>query len=281
MGAIPFTKMHGLGNDFVVLDGRARKLRLGPAAARAIADRRTGVGCDQLLVVEPANNGAADAFMRIYNPDGGESGACGNGARCVAHLLMAETGKKVAHIETLAGVLAAEAAAGGLVSVDMGPVRFGWRDVPLAREGDTLNLDYANGPLRDPVALNVGNPHLVFFVADVDAVPLAEIGPKIERDPLFPERVNVEAAEIVNDGEIRLRVWERGAGLTRACGSGACAALVAAHRRGLAKRKAKVVLDGGALTIEWRRDNHVIMTGPVAKSFTGVLDDALLAGAAR
>jgi len=281
MGAIPFTKMHGLGNDFVVVDGRQGKLAIGPVAARAIADRRTGVGCDQLLVVEPANNGAADAFMRIYNPDGGESGACGNGARCVAHLLMAETGKPEAKIETLAGVLAAEAAAGGLVSVDMGPVRFGWRDVPLAREGDTLNLDYAKGPLKDPVAVNVGNPHVVFFVADADAVPLAELGPIIEHDPLFPERVNVEAAQVVNDGEIRLRVWERGAGLTRACGSGACAALVAAHRRGLTKRSAKVVLDGGALTIEWRRDNHVVMTGPVATSFTGVLDDHLLAGGAR
>ncbi len=281
MGAIPFTKMHGLGNDFVVVDARTRALGVGAAQARAIADRRTGVGCDQLLVIEAAKNGAADAFMRIYNADGGESGACGNGARCVASMLMAESGKREAKIETLAGVLAARAAADGEVAVDMGPAKFGWRDIPLARDADTLNLDYAKGPLKGPVAVNVGNPHVVFFVADADAVPLAEVGPKIEHDPLFPERINVEVSQLIDDGEIRLRVWERGAGITRACGSGACAALVAANRRGLAKRKAKVVLDGGALTIEWRRDGNVVMTGPVATSFTGVLDDALLTGGGR
>jgi len=279
MGGLPFTKMHGLGNDFVVLDARARAVAVGAAEARVIADRRIGVGCDQLLVVEKPKNGAADAFMRIFNADGGESGACGNGARCVAWLLMAETGNAEASIETLAGVLAARAADGGMVEVDMGPAKFGWRDVPLAREADTLHLDFARGPLKDPVALNVGNPHVVFFVADANAVPLAELGPKIEHDPLFPERTNVEVAEIVGPGEIRLRVWERGAGITRACGSGACAALVAANRRGLANRRARVVLDGGPLTIEWRRDGRVLMTGPVATSFTGVLDDALLAEA--
>ncbi len=281
MGGLPFTKMHGLGNDFVVLDGRARALGVGPAEARAIADRHIGVGCDQLLVVEKPRNGAADAFMRIFNADGGESGACGNGARCVARLLMAETGKDVASIETLAGVLAARAADGGMIEVDMGPAKFGWRDVPLAREADTLHLDFARGPLKDPVALNVGNPHVVFFVDDAEAVPLADLGPGIERDPLFPERTNVEAAQIVGPGEIRLRVWERGAGVTRACGSGACAALVAANRRRLTKRRAKVVLDGGALAIEWRRDDRVIMTGPVATSFTGVIDEGLLKGARR
>ena len=279
MGGLPFTKMHGLGNDFVVIDGRARALRVGPGEACAIADRRTGVGCDQLLVIEKPKNGAADAFMRIFNADGGESGACGNGARCVARLLMAETGKTEARIETLAGVLAARTAAGGMVEVDMGPAKFGWQDVPLAREADTLHLDFAKGPLKDPVALSVGNPHVVFFVDDAESVPLAELGPEIERDPLFPERTNVEAAEVVGPGEIRLRVWERGAGITRACGSGACAALVAAHRRGLTKRRAKVVLDGGPLTIEWRRDGRVLMTGPVATSFTGVIDETLLAGA--
>jgi diaminopimelate epimerase len=279
MGGLPFTKMHGLGNDFVVLDARARPLGVGPPEARAIADRRTGVGCDQLLVIEKPKNGAADAFMRIFNADGGESGACGNGARCVARLLMAETGKAEARIETLAGVLAARAGDGGMVEVDMGPAKFDWRDVPLAREADTLHLDFAKGPLKDPVALSVGNPHVVFFVDDAEEVPLAELGPEIERDPLFPERTNVEAAEIVGPGEIRLRVWERGAGITRACGSGACAALVAAYRRGLAKRRAKVVLDGGSLTIEWRRDDRVLMTGPVATSFTGVIDEELLKGA--
>ena len=281
MGSLAFIKMHGLGNDFVVFDARSGPLGIDAAKARAIADRRTGVGCDQLLLIEPARNGAADAFMRIFNPDGGESGACGNGARCVASLLMAETGKRESRIETRVSVLEARAAKNGAVAVDMGPVNLDWKQIPLSRAMDTLKLDFALGPLRHPVAVNVGNPHAVFFVVDADAVPLAELGPKIEHDPLFPERVNVEAATVRPDGTIRLRVWERGAGLTRACGSGACAALVAASLRKLAGRKATVELDGGELLIEWRADNHVVMTGPVATVFSGAIDESLFRGGRR
>jgi len=277
MSERPFTKMHGLGNDFVIVDARADAFDLGPARARAVADRRRGVGCDQILVVEPARNGGADAFMRIVNADGGEAEACGNGTRCVAHLMMAETGRAEAAIETRAGVLRAWSADGGGVAVDMGPVATGWRDIPLAEETDTLHLPLSAGPLADGVAVNVGNPHAVFFVADAEAVDLAGIGPGLETHALFPERANIEAAEIGADGTIRLRVWERGAGITQACGSGACAALVAASRRGLVGRSAVVRLDGGDLAIEWLDDDHVVMTGPVSASFTGALDAAALA----
>ncbi len=276
MSVLPFTKMHGLGNDFVVVDARGRPFDLDQDQTRAIADRRLGVGCDQLLVVEPAKNGKADVFMRILNADGGEAEACGNGMRCVAHLVMAETGRAEANIETKAGLLTAMTTGDGNIAVDMGPVALDWRDIPLAQEADTLHLGLKAGPLRDPVAVNVGNPHAVFFVDDVEGVPLEEIGPGIETDALFPERTNVGAAQILDDGNIRLRVWERGAGVTRACGSGACAALVAAHRRELTGRSAEVHLDGGRLAIEWRDDNHVVMTGPVATSFTGVIDPSIL-----
>ena len=280
MSEFPFTKMHGLGNDFVVIDARQGGIALGEERARAIADRRLGVGCDQLLVIEPAKNGQrdikADVFMRILNADGGEAEACGNGTRCVAQLVMAETGKQEVHIETRAGLLTAMNVGNGSIAVDMGPVATGWQDIPLTGEADTLHLGLEAGVLSDPVAVNVGNPHAVFFVDDVDAVPLEELGPGLETDALFPERANIGAAQILDGGNIRLRVWERGVGVTRACGSGACAALAAAHRRELTGRGAEVILDGGALAIQWRDDNHVVMTGPVATSFTGVLDATLL-----
>jgi diaminopimelate epimerase len=216
--------------------------------------------------------------MRIRNADGGEVAACGNASRCVASLLMAE--KKTEHviIETAAGLLDAEARGDGSVSVDMGRVSFDWRDIPLSKPADTLHLDVSAGPLRDGVAVNVGNPHAVYFVADAAAVPLEAVGPIIENHTMFPERTNVEVAEVLGPERIRLRVWERGVGVTRACGSGACATLVAAARRGLTGRNAEVVLDGGRLSIEWLKDDHVLMTGPVATSFTGTLDAALLAG---
>jgi diaminopimelate epimerase len=277
MTAIPFIKMHGLGNDFVVIDARRDRLVLGAAAARAIADRRAGIGCDQVLVVEPPRNGAADAFLRILNADGGEAEACGNGTRCVARLVMDERRTEAAVVETVAGLLRAEAGPAGQVSVDMGEVRFGWRDIPLAGPVDTLRLPLAVGPLREPAAANVGNPHAVFFVDDAEAVPLAELGPRIEHHPLFPERANVEVAQVLAPDRIRLRVWERGAGVTRACGSGACAAVAAAHRRGLAARTADVILDGGLLRVAWRDDGHATMSGPVAVSFTGAVEDSLWA----
>ena len=233
-----------------------------------------GVGCDQVIVIETAKNGHADAFMRILNADGGEVAACGNATRCVAALLMRETGRDAARIETLAGVLQAHGLAGGTVAVDMGEAKFGWRDIPLAREQDTLHLKLSAGPLSDPCAVSMGNPHAVFFVPDAEAVDLATLGPKLEHDPIFPERANIGAAQIVARDRIRLRVWERGAGLTLACGTGACAALVAASRRGLTDRAAEIILDGGSLRVEWRADGHVIMSGPVAVAFTGTVEVA-------
>lgn len=274
---IPFTKMHGLGNDFVVLDLRGGASAPDADAARAIADRRRGVGCDQLILIEPATAPGAAARLRFLNADGSESGACGNGTRCVAAALMRETGVDTLELETLSGRLHAQAAEGGLVTVDMGPAQLDWRDVPLAREADTLHLDIALGPLYDPVAVGMGNPHCVFFVDDAEDIELAALGPQIEHHPLFPERTNVEVATVMDRGRIRLRVWERGAGITLACGTGACAAVVAAVRRGLTGRRAELLMDGGTLVAEWRDDNRVLLTGPVAVSFTGMLDEGVAA----
>ena len=271
MTGLPFTKMHGLGNDFVVFDARRAPLALDGARVRAIADRRTGVGCDQVIVVEPPRNGGTDAYLRFWNQDGGEVAACGNGTRCAARLLLDETEQTSMILETDAGWLTAEEAGRGQVRVDMGPARLDWRDIPLARATDTLHVAVGAGPLGDAVAVNMGNPHAVFFVDDVDAVPLEALGPGLETDPLFPEHANIGVAQRLADDCLRLRVWERGAGLTQACGTGACAAAVAGARRGLTGRSVTVVLDGGELGILWREDGHVEMTGPTAASFTGVL----------
>ena len=278
MGKIPFLKMHGLGNDFVVLDGRGTVIAVDSAGACALADRRTGIGCDQVILLEPPCHPAAQVTMRIRNPDGGEAEACGNATRCVAALLHRETGDTRMRIETLAGLLEAEVLPDGRVAVDMGPARMGWREIPLARAMPTDRVELALGPLTAPVCTNIGNPHATFFVADVDAVDLAALGPILEHDPLFTQRANIGVAAVGEHGDIRLRVWERGAGITRACGSGACAALVAANRRGLVGRRAFVELDGGTLDIAWREDGHVIMTGPTALSFEGAFDARLLAG---
>jgi diaminopimelate epimerase len=277
MGKIPFLKMHGLGNDFVVLDGRRAPLAVDAAAARALADRRTGIGCDQVILVEPPRHPGAQVLMRIHNPDGGEAEACGNATRCVADLLRRETGNPRVRIETIAGLLEAEALPDGRIAVDMGPARTSWREIPLGRAMDTERVELGLGPLAGPVCTNIGNPHATFFVDDAEAIDLAALGPVLEHDPLFPQRANIGVAAVRDHKNIRLRVWERGAGITRACGSGACAALVAAHRRGLAGRRAAVVLDGGVLDIAWREDGHVVMTGPVALSFEGAFDSGLLA----
>lgn len=270
--ARPFLKMHGLGNDFVVIDARERPLKLSETQARLIADRRLGVGCDQLLILEkPKNPKLADVFMRILNPDASEAGACGNGTRCVADLLMREGGRDHLVIETIAGLLDAERASGNRVTVDMGPARLDWREVPLKEACDTLHIPLTLGPLSDPVGTNMGNPHATFFVADAEKIDLASLGPVLERHAMFPERANIGIVQVLSPEKLRFRVWERGAGITMACGSGACAALVAASRRGLTGRKANVVLDGGELEIEWAKDGHVMMTGPVAISFTGTL----------
>jgi diaminopimelate epimerase len=264
--------MHGLGNDFVVLDERSAPLRLTPARAAALADRWRGVGCDQIISLEPAGDGA-DVFMRIRNPDGSEAGACGNATRCVAALIAAETGRRRVTVRTIAGDLPSEVHPDGSVTVDMGAPRLDWRAVPLAEAMDTLHLPLAEGPVESPAACSMGNPHATFFVPDLDAIPVAALGPLLERHPLFPERANIGFAQVLAPDRLRLVVWERGAGMTLACGSGACAALVNAHRRGLAGRRATVALPGGELGIEWRAsDGHVLMTGPVATAFVGQLD---------
>jgi diaminopimelate epimerase len=260
----PFIKMHGCGNDFVVFDERAIPLGFTRARAAALADRRTGIGCDQFITIErppPGTNAAA--FMRIRNPDGGEAGACGNATRCVAALLAAETGQPIQVIRTEAGDLPAMVLAPDRVTVDMGAPRLDWRDIPLARPMDTLHLDLPG----DPAAASMGNPHATFFVDDVESYPVATIGPKLEHDPIFPERANIGFAQVLAPDRIRLRVWER-----TACGSGACATLVNAHRRGLTGRRATLLLDGGVLLMEWRDDGHVLMTGPVATAYTGSVE---------
>ena len=267
----PFIKMHGCGNDFVVMDERVQSLGLSPSRAAAIADRRRGVGCDQFIVLEPARGGA-DVFMRIRNPDGSEAGACGNATRCVVDLLASETGRSTYTIETIAGLLPSHALARGRVQVDMGEARMGWADVPLAGPADTLHLALEENGVSDPAACSMGNPHATFFVDDLDAIDVAALGPRLEHAAIFPERANIGFAQILAADRIRLRVWERGAGLTLACGSGACAAAVNAARRGLAGRQVRILADGGALDLEWRADGHVLMTGPVVTSFRGTVD---------
>ncbi len=276
MRGTAFVKMHGLGNDFVVLDARPQALVVDDKAARAIADRHRGIGCDQLLILEPPRAAGADVFMRIRNADGSEVGACGNGTRCIGALVMRETGKARVVIETAAGLLEARAAGSRGVSVDLGQARLEWSDIPLARACDTLHVPLSLGPLVDPVCTSMGNPHATFFVADAEGIDLAALGPRLERDPIFPERANIGVAQMLSRTRLRVRVWERGAGITVACGTGAAAALVAAARRGLAERKAEVIVDGGPLEIEWRDDGHVTLTGPVAVSFSGAIDPSLL-----
>lgn len=273
---LPFLKMHGLGNDFVVLDARAHAFVLTAKTVRAIADRRTGIGCDQVVMIEPARSNLSDAWMSLWNADGSETSACGNATRCVAWLLMQTDRIDRVVIETKAGLLDAESRGGRMVAVDMGPARLDWRELPLAKAVDTLNLGIGLGALQNPVGVSMGNPHAVFFVDDVAAIDLAALGPVLEHHDIFPERANIEAAQVLAPDRIRMRVWERGTGITSACGTGACATLVAAARRGLTGRKADVVVDGGVLTIEWLPDDHVLMTGPVALVAEGRLDSSLL-----
>lgn len=262
---IPFVKMHGLGNDFVVLDRRAQPLpAINRPVATALSDRHTGIGCDQLILLEPSNS--ADFRMRIFNSDGSEVEACGNATRAVGLLHGAP-----AIIETKGGMLRSTPTDGG-ISVEMGIPNFDWDRIPLGYAMDTLHMPVGWEDLESPVAINVGNPHVIFFVPDTDAVDLARLGPLIEQDPLFPDRVNVNIATVTARNAIRLRVWERGAGLTRACGTGACATAVGAMRRGLIDRKATITLPGGPLLIEWRDDGQIIMTGAATESFRGDFD---------
>lgn len=262
---VPFFKMHGLGNDFVVLDARLEPVpEILPRMAAALADRREGIGCDQLILLDTSET--ADFRMRIFNADGGEVGACGNASRAVAVLHGAP-----AKVETASGTIVLEPTNGG-ASVDMGTPRFEWNAIPLDYPMDTLRMPVAWDELCEPGAVNVGNPHVVFFVSDCDAIPLDRLGPEIETDPLFPERINVNVATVLDRSRIRLRVWERGAGLTRACGTGACATAVVAMRRGLAGRDVTVELPGGDLAIAWQDDGRIRMTGPATESYRGQFD---------
>ena len=270
-----FAKMHGLGNDFVILDWRDDRSRKVPeAAARRLADRRLGIGCDQILVLRDCDT--ADLRMDILNQDGSPSGACGNGTRCVADMMMNELQQDRIQIETDGGMLAAWRAADGDVAVDMGPVKTDWQDVPLASAADTLHvpLDIAGVDAAglDAVCHSLGNPHAVVFVEDAERVDIERIGPLVETAPLFPDRVNLSVVSRRDDGSFRMRVWERGVGITMACGSGACASGVAVARRGLGQDENRIVMDGGAVTISWNRDtSHVVMTGPVSYVATGQL----------
>jgi len=273
MTRIPFIKMHGLGNDFVVLDARSAHMPAMTAqVARALGDRRTGIGFDQLILLEPSET--HDFRLRFFNSDGSEVGACGNGSRAVA-MLHGEP----AVIETDGGALKFEPLEGG-ARVDMGTPRFDWDAIPLAYPMDTFTMPVGWESLEGPMAVNVGNPHAIFFVDDADAVPLETLGPVIEHDPLFPERVNVNVASLAGPDHLKLRVWERGAGLTRACGTGACATAVAAIRRGLVASPVRVTLPGGDLVIAWQPGGTILMSGPAAESYRGAFNwDDYAAGA--
>lgn len=273
LSGLPFRKMNGLGNDFVILDLRRSKARLDSDSVIAIADRKTGIGCDQVITIEDRDG----PFMGVWNADGSEVGACGNAARCVGAILMDETGESGIAFETLGGEIVAERIGANRISVDMGVPKFHWKQIPLAEETqDTRFVDIKLGPIDKPVlwgpsAVNMGNPHCIFFVDDAEAQAIDRFGPMVENHPMFPERANVSVAEVRGRHYIRLRVWERGAGITKACGTAACAALVAACRRRLTDRKATIELDGGLLAVEWRDDDHVIMTGPYELEFEGEL----------
>jgi diaminopimelate epimerase len=267
---LPFMKMHGLGNDFVVIDSRGRGAVTTPALARALGDRNRGVGFDQLAEIR--DSAEADIALDFWNSDGTRAGACGNATRCVADYVMQGTGREAITLRTARGELAAIRRGDGMVSVNMGQPQLDWADVPLSHNVDTLHLPLAG----DPVGVGMGNPHCVFFVADAERVDVAQDGARVEHDPLFPQATNVEYVSVTGPDRLRMRVWERGTGITLACGSGACAVAVAAHRRGLTSRSVTIALDGGQIEVDWR-DDGVWMTGPTAHVFNGVLTPAFLA----
>ena len=281
--SIPFRKMNGLGNEFIVFDGRAEPVRLPPDAIRSLGE---AIGFDQMITIERAKNGA-DAFMRIHNRDGGEVDACGNATRCIGWLLMDETGKKSATIETNAGLLRAyDTGAAETITVDMGKPRFAWNEIPLAEEfRDTRAIELQIGPIDAPIldspsAVNMGNPHAIFWVDDVEAFDLVRFGPLLENHPIFPERANISLARVTARDALTVKTWERGVGITRACGTAACAAAVAAMRKKFTDNKVTVTLPGGAMAVEWRDDGHVWMTGPVESEFEGVIDPETLSWSA-
>jgi len=282
MTAHAFRKMNGLGNDFVMVDVRASGAVFSGSVIRAIANRETGIGCDQFILIEQPRNGG-DCFMGIRNADGGEVEACGNAARCIVSLMLEETGKTEITVETLGALTTGWSAANGDICVDMGPPKLNWRDIPLAEEiRDTRGIELQIGPIDNPIlhtpaVVNMGNPHAIFFVEDTSAYDLSKIGPLLENHPMFPERANISLAQVVDQNHIRLVVWERGVGLTQACGTAACATAVASARKQLTDRQVTVSLPGGDLVLEWREsDDHVLMTGPVTHEYDGTLDARLL-----
>lgn len=266
---IKYLKMNGLGNDFIVFDGREKSIQLSPDQVRWIADREQGAGCDQLIIMDPPRVSGTDVFMRIYNSDGGEISACGNATRCIAGLIARETAKTSVLVETAAGLLVCTIV-NEIVNVDMGQPKFDWQLIPLAEEfGDTRGIELQIGPIDAPVlhtpsVVNVGNPHAIFWVMDdPDNYDLELFGPMLENHPIFPERANISLAQVLPKNQVKLRVWERGVGLTKACGTAACAVVAAGVRKGLTNRKIDVHLPGGVLTMEWRqKDKHIIMSGP-------------------
>ncbi len=272
---IPFRKMNGLGNDFVVLDARRKSISVTPEDARRISDRSKGPGCDQVIVLEPSKS--ADLFMRIFNADGSEVEACGNATRCVALLVAEESGRPDVTVDTRAGLLKAHVEGADSITIDMGEPRFGWEDIPLAEPfADTTRIELQTGPIDDPIlhspsVVNVGNPHAIFWVDDVNAYDLARCGPLLENHPVFPERANISLAHVTSRSALTLRTWERGAGLTKACGTAACAAAVAAARKGFTDRQVTVTLPGGKLFIDWSANGRILMRGPAELEFEGVL----------
>ncbi len=279
---IAFRKMNGLGNDFVVIDARARAVQLREADVRRIADRDNGIGCDQLIVISAPDGPGAEARMRIWNHDGGEVESCGNATRCIADILMNESGRETAVIDSDGGLLVCTRAGEGRITADIGAPKFDWRDIPLSEEfRDTRMIELQIGPidaplLHSPSVVNVGNPHCIFWVKDIGAHDLERFGPMLENHPMFPERANISLAHVTSPSELTLKVWERGVGLTRACGTAACAAAVAAARKRLTGREVAVTLPGGVLDIAWREhDDHILMTGPFAYEFEGTLDPAM------
>jgi diaminopimelate epimerase len=273
--SIPFRKMNGLGNDFVVLDARAQPFALDAEDARRIGDRKSGIGCDQVIVIEPSQK--ADVFMRIFNADGSEVSACGNATRCIALIAAEESGRPEVSVETGAGLLKATVESADSITIDMGKPRFAWGDIPLAEPfEDTTGIELQIGPIDDPVlhtpsVVNVGNPHAIFWVDDVNAHDLGRFGPLLENHPIFPERANISLAQVTSRNSLKLRTWERGAGLTKACGTAACAAAIAAARKGLTDRQVAVELPGGTLFIEWAANDHIMMRGPAELEFEGRL----------
>jgi diaminopimelate epimerase len=270
----PFLKMHGLRNDFIVVDGRNQPYRPSAEEIVRICDRRQGVGADELLIIGPPRAGSVEAaaFVRIFNPDGREVEACGNASRCVGWLMLQEKKCNEILIDTLGGLLVCRQAGDKQVAVEMGKLRTGWQDIPLAREMDTLHLGIGAGPLQDPVGMNIGNPHAVFFVEELDSVDLAIWGPQLQKHPLFPQEANISAAQLIDAKTLKLSVWERPGALTTACGTGACVAVAAAHRRGLTNvNHMTVIMPAGSVEIELKGDDSVVMTGPVDICFAGYL----------